>query len=177
VKVKGNLKMTKLYLLKKENAVSYSELFTRKVLGKWLDVDGSSLTICIDEFGKPYLRDYPNLHYNLSHKKGAIVCAVSEEPVGVDIESVNEFNKRVAERFFTQNEQKYIFNTRKNQEVRFAKIWTRKEAYVKWIGKGMMIPFRSFDVLKTDRNDVCIYTEYIGGYIISVCNSSLDKMN
>ena len=165
--------MTKLYLLKKENAISCSELFTRKVLGKWLDVDGSRLSICIDEFGKPYLRDYPNRHYNISHKKGVIICAVSDEPVGVDIERVKKFDKRVAERFFTQNEQTYIFADKRNQDQRFAQIWTRKEAYVKWTGKGMMIPFKSFDVLKLS-NNVFISTQYVGEceYVISVCYSS-----
>lgn len=169
--------MTKLYLLKKENAVSYSELFTRKVLGKWLDVDGSRLFICIDEFGKPYLRDYPNLHYNLSHKKGAIVCAVSDKPVGVDIESVKKFDKRIAERFFTQNELAYIFAYKRNQDKRFAEIWTRKEAYVKWIGKGLMIPFKSFDVFNLDNKNVFINTKYVDGYIISVCHSSHFRCN
>ncbi|MCO5388442.1 4'-phosphopantetheinyl transferase superfamily protein [Desulfosporosinus sp.] len=174
--VKGNWKITKLYFLEKENAISYSEIFTRKVLGKCLDVDGSSLSICINEFGKPYLRDYPNIHYNISHKKGAIVCAVSDEPVGVDIERAKKFNKRIAERFFTQNELNYIFTDRRNQDKRFAKIWTRKEAYVKWKGKGMMIPFKSFDVLRLD-NNVFINTKYVGGYVISVCQSSHFRYN
>ncbi|WP_242833507.1 4'-phosphopantetheinyl transferase family protein [Desulfosporosinus youngiae] len=173
MKVKGYLKMTKLYFLKKENAATYSELFARNVLGKWLEVDGSSLSISINEFGKPYLRDYPNIHYNISHKKGAIVCAVSDEPVGVDIERITNFNKRIAERFFTQNEQTYIFADKRNQDQRFAKVWTRKEAYVKWIGKGMMIPFTSFDVLQLDHNNVFINTEFVGGYVISVCHYSI----
>ncbi|AET70521.1 phosphopantetheine--protein transferase [Desulfosporosinus orientis DSM 765] len=163
--------MTKLYFLKIENAVNYSQLFARKVLGQCLDVDGSSLSLGINEFGKPYLRDYPNIHYNIAHKKGAIVCAVLDRPVGVDLEEVKNFNKRVAQRFFTQNEQDYVFARKRNQDLRFAKIWTRKEAFVKWVGKGMTIPFDSFDVLKIDKRNVFIHTEYVGGYIISVCHS------
>lgn len=169
--------MTKVYFLKIENAVSYSEVFARQVIGQWLGVEGSSLVIGINEFGKPYLRDYRDAHYNIAHKKRAIVCALSDQPVGVDIEGVKNFNKRVAERFFTQNEQDYIFARKRNQELRFAKIWTRKEAYVKRIGKGLTIPFNSFDVLKLEQNNVLIYTEYVGGYVISVCHSRHFRQN
>ena len=36
--------------------------------------------------GKPYFPQYPHIHFNLSHSRGAAVCALSGEPVGVDVE-------------------------------------------------------------------------------------------
>lgn len=162
--------MIKLYFTKIDNAKAHSEGFARNILGKHLNVDSDSLVICKNEFGKPYLKDYPNTHYNISHTKGAIVCAISDEPVGADIERVKKFNKRITERFFTKNEQNYISN-KENQEERFAEIWTMKEAYVKWIGKGMAIPFESFDVM--DRIIPSLKVLKIKHYVISVCTPKL----
>ena len=42
--------------------------------------------ISIAEGGKPYFPDYPHIQFNLSHTDGAVVCAVSSPPVGVDLE-------------------------------------------------------------------------------------------
>jgi 4'-phosphopantetheinyl transferase len=162
-----------IYFAKIKNAKSYSEGFARCVLAKNLNVDGKNLLICKNEFGKPFLKDYPNVHFNLSHTKGAIVCAVSDKPVGVDIERIGRFNKRIAERFFTKNEQGYIFSYNINQADRFAEIWTMKEAYVKWIGKGMEIPFESFDVLQMTVPILKVIKKQ--GYAISVCTSCIDN--
>jgi len=162
--------MIKLYFAEVEDSQFHSECFTRIILGKNLSVDSDSLVICKSEFGKPYLRDYPNVYYNISHTKGVIVCAVSNKPVGVDIERIKKFNHRIVERFFTQNEQNYILSMKENQNERFTEIWTMKEAYVKWLGTGMKKPFNTFDVIKLN-NDVFIYTKYINRYIVSICNS------
>ncbi len=159
--------MIKLYFTKIVNAKAHSEGFARNILGKHLKVDSDSLVMCKNEFGKPYLKDYPNTHYNISHTKGAIVCAISDEPVGIDIEGVKKFNKRIAERFFTKSEQDYIFSKKENRDERFAEIWTMKEAYVKWTGNGMVIPFESFDVI--DGIIPSLKVLKMKDYVISVC--------
>ncbi len=160
--------MIKVYFSKIEAAENHSECFTRSILSDYHDMDSDSLVVCKNEFGKPYLRDYPNIHYNISHIKGVIVCAVSDKPVGIDIERVKKINKRIVERYFTQNEQSYIFASKENQDERFVEIWTRKEAYVKRIGKGMAIPFETFDVLKKEE----IMTLWFGIYCIAVCSTN-----
>ena len=48
----------------------------------------SSLRIGIGEHGKPYLQDYPEVHFNLSHAGNRVMCVVSPEPAGCDIEGV-----------------------------------------------------------------------------------------
>ena len=160
--------MLKIYFTELENAKTHSEEFARCVLGKNLNVDGESILIYRNEFGKPFLKDHPYIHFNISHTKGAIVCAVSDKPVGVDIERVKRFNKCIVERFFTQNEQNYIFASNENVAERFIEIWTKKEAYVKWVGKGMQeIPFASFDVLQMSIPKLRVIKKR--EYLISVC--------
>ena len=61
--------MVELYFIKIKNEKLKSESFARKILGEYLCVDGDSLVICKNEFGKPYLREYPAIHYNISQAR------------------------------------------------------------------------------------------------------------
>ena len=38
--------------------------------------------------GKPYFPQYPHLHINWSHSGSLVLCALSDSPVGVDVEWV-----------------------------------------------------------------------------------------
>lgn len=160
--------MIKIYFAKAEKTKDHSEEFVRNILGEYLNVDGNCLMILKSKYGKPYLKDYPNTNYNISHTKDVIVCAVTDKPVGVDIESVKPFNRRIVERFFSQNEQDYIFAPKEAQNERFTEIWTKKEAYIKWLGKGMAIPFESFDVLSFKKTPK-LYSTIYRKYCITIC--------
>lgn len=157
---------SKLYLLELGNKKIESEEFAKLALRKFTLEDGITYIIERNEYGKPYIKNNPNLHFNISHTKDMIVCAVSEKSIGVDIETVRPTYNRIAEKFFSVKEQEYIFKSKDGQDVRFCEIWTRKEAYVKWIGKGMLMPFKSFDVIHDNR----IVTIFVGKYILSVCS-------
>jgi 4'-phosphopantetheinyl transferase len=149
----------KLYFSEMDQAKVYSEKYAIDILSKSLDVDGAILKIHKNEYGKPFLGDYPYIHYNISHTKGVIVCAISDLPVGVDIEMVKPFNRYIVKRCFTHNELDYIFDSIDNegQNERYAEIWTKKEAYVKWLGKGIAIPFESFDVTNKVASLIKVY--------------------
>ena len=49
---------------------------------RWRELPPIRLT----SLGKPYFPDFPEVHFNLSHTTGAVLVALSGEPVGVDIE-------------------------------------------------------------------------------------------
>ncbi len=56
--------------------------------------------------------------------------------VGVDIECIREYDEKLAERFFSREEQDYLkFSMDKNEN--FTRIWTSKEAYGKFTGGGI----------------------------------------
>lgn len=40
------------------------------------------------QHGKPYLRDYPGIHFNISHCEGLVACAFSDTETGVDVERI-----------------------------------------------------------------------------------------
>lgn len=110
-----------------------AEELARWLIGKELHVPPWELRIAIAPGGKPFLVDHPALHYNLSHTQGGVLCALSDRPVGVDVEQVRPFGDRAAVRWFTPAEQAWSGE----DPLRRIILWTRKEAAAKWNGAGL----------------------------------------
>ena len=99
------------------------------------------------EFGKPFLVNDLSIHFNISHSGDYVVCVVDNEPVGIDVEMIKPINRKIAERFFAQDEVAYILSARDDFDIqRFYEVWTRKESRIKWEGKGLSTPLPSFSV-------------------------------
>ena len=39
-------------------------------------------------YGKPFLRELPNIQFNISHTKGLVVCAIGTASLGIDAEKI-----------------------------------------------------------------------------------------
>ena len=87
-----------------------------------------------DEWGKPYLVDQNNVHFSLSHSGTWAVCALSDAPVGVDIERPRNMDKIA--RLFP--------NAQTPDDI--LRLWTAKEAYLKMQGCGLTVPLDSVSV-------------------------------
>ena len=88
------------------------------------------------EHGKPLLAGHPEIHFNLSHCREAVVCAVSRQPVGIDVESVREYKESLAR--YTMNEAELAeIAAAERPDVAFTRLWTMKEARLKWSGEGL----------------------------------------
>lgn len=113
-------------------------------------LDNNQLIFSVNEYGKPFLTNVANVHYNISHSGRYIVCALSSSPVGVDVELIKPIDLRIAKRFFTQEESEYIVEPEDGNEFeRFFQVWTMKESYIKKGGMGLSKPLRSFSVFNT----------------------------
>lgn len=126
---------------------------------------GINLAMSKTENGKPYFKELPDFHFNISHTKGGLAIAFSDKPVGVDTEKLRTPNIRVAERFFTKKENEYI---KQNPYHRFFEIWTKKEAFIKKNGLSL----KNLSSAKTDG----IQTFFIEEYAISVCCSDTNNI-
>lgn len=91
--------------------------------------------IAYGPFGKPYLRDYPNIHFNISHSGQYVACAVADRPVGIDVQVIGTYRPEVAVRVCSRDELAGI-EVSDNPASEFTKLWTRKEAYLKMLGCG-----------------------------------------
>ena len=88
------------------------------------------------EHGKPFLKNYPNWYFNISHCKNAVCCVLSQEEVGIDIEEIKEYKESLAAYVSNDSELNALHNS-DNQADDFYKLWTRKEAVFKLLGSGI----------------------------------------
>ena len=105
------------------------------------------LAVSIAEGGKPYLVSEPGIHFSLSHSGDWAVCAISDHPVGVDIEWCDPNRRDIASRFFHKDEIRYLNSLPPYARTdAFYSLWTLKESFVKSTGRGLDLPLRSFCV-------------------------------
>lgn len=147
----------------------YSEVVVRLIACKILGIRNNEIKFGKGKFGKPFINNFKSFYFNVSHTQNAISVVFLDTEVGVDIEMVRSDEYNIAKRFFTASEFNYIYNDNIGKEKRFFEIWTKKEAYVKYVGKGLTIPLNSFSVVNGDP-DLEFYVTEIDGYIISVCS-------
>ncbi len=88
------------------------------------------------EGGKPVLRGYPGVHFNLSHCRAAVACAVSDAPVGVDVQEIAPVERALARRVLTQAEYS-AFLASPDPNRTFCEYWTKKESWLKRSGIGI----------------------------------------
>ena len=131
---------------RREHILKYLRPCDRKLsLGAWrlmeetLKKHGFSAdNVVIGENGKP---ECEGVYFNLSHSADMVLCAISDAPVGCDIEKVTAAPMEVAERYFSANERRYISaaETVEEKNRRFFRLWTIKESYMKMTGEGVSL--------------------------------------
>lgn len=106
--------------------------------------------ITVSESGKPYIKDNPNVCFNISHSGNIAVCAVMCNDlyinIGIDIEIISENVrfKSIANRYFTESELSALAESG-DDLCEFFTTWTRKESYLKCTGQGLSGGLKSVD--------------------------------
>lgn len=126
---------------------AHASLFGRLLLKQGLTDIGSTATLddmkCND-FGKPYFENYP-IRFNITHSGNFVACIISNDTstIGIDAEVVKAVNTKDFKDLWSEEEWADI---QSNDIAVFFKYWTRKEAVVKAIGKGLNIPLNQISV-------------------------------
>ena len=152
----------------------YSELLVRYLACMQLHISNDKIEFSYGKYGKPHILNFPNFHYNISHTHSTIVMSISENPVGVDIEKIRSVDRKIVNRFFTDGERAYVYDDEKLINERFYEIWTKKEAYIKYTGRGLSMPLDSFNVCNEPLSHI-IQTYKMNGYVISCCSDSSNE--
>ena len=110
-----------------------------------------------NKYGKPFLKDHPEVHFNISHCKNGILVAVSDEPVGVDIESYRKVDESLV-RYTMNEEERRTIQTSDDPVRTFIEYWTKKEAVFKLRGTGITNDLHG--LLQGDEQvETCVNTE------------------
>lgn len=131
------------------------------------------LTYRYGDKGKPYFENIP-LFFSLSHSGEYVLCAVSRQEVGADIQKIQSADvMKIAKRFFSEPECRALERCESGREQQglFFGLWSRKEAYGKLTGEGVTAVLGK-DVQSVDaKRDV----EWMDvsppeGYALAVCH-------
>lgn len=121
-----------------------------------------------NEHGKPSIVGHPDIFFNFSHCKEAVVCAVSDQPIGVDVESFREYKEGLV-RYTMNDEEVHEIESAEQLEMAFIRLWTMKEATMKLIGTGISNDMKTvidtqcyqYTTVEKDRYvyTVCVYRD------------------
>jgi phosphopantetheinyl transferase (holo-ACP synthase) len=145
------------YVLLEKMMKKYTNQFKSGVAGiikpeftMFFDANSPLSSLHYDAYGKPYFAGHDNATVSISHAGYLVGCAlVLEEDgkvasqVGIDVQNVDyelDRAERIAERYFSDGEKLLLAPAAadSNEYCRlFTRIWTRKEALLKYRGVGM----------------------------------------
>jgi 4'-phosphopantetheinyl transferase len=118
----------------------------RQLLGRYLGLPPRELAIdrepcpgCGGPHGRPRVPGSP-VQFSLSRTEGLAVLAFAPGPVGVDVEPVPRSPARVARvasRLHDREQAELLALPAGRRPAAFARVWVRKEAYLKALGTGL----------------------------------------
>ena len=160
------------YLRSKSERVRQQALLSGLLLHQELNLMANSKLI-INEYGKPSLAD-ESWHFSLSHSGDYVILAVSDTPVGADIEGTTKGTMKIARKAFPK---KWVLELEKLDSVsspdfqkEFSRYWTLYEASVKLMGCGFAKKVSDEDILQIAS---MAYTTEQDHYIISIVANQL----
>ena len=119
-----------------------------------------------NEHGKPSIIGHPEICFNLSHCKEAAICAISDQPVGADVESVRSFNESLVRYTMNEDEIRQIESS-EDQAVAFIRLWTMKESAMKLIGTGISNDMKH--VLQQEGLNFETFVDAQSRFVYSIC--------
>lgn len=135
---------------------SFYREFKARLSGTDLLIPSRDYKYIVKNNGKPYIEEYPDFHFSLSHSGHFVVLATGDGPVGIDVQEHDERTnvKALSERFYSDAEIEYLENIPDEAEKRaaFFRLWAAKEAYIKMTGNGLREELNSFtaDLVKME---------------------------
>ncbi len=134
---------------------------TTKAVHDAFEIPLKDIHVKYKENGKPYISGRDDIFISISHSDNFIVCAVSDSPVGIDTEKIRQYNPKLANKYFTEEDIAYISNSDKA----FTEIWTKKEAALKISGEGIK-GIKNPELFKGVEYETIIFEDYVISWAI-----------
>ena len=179
ISVQREFKISRLRFLKNKRQSAIAYLLLRYGLRKEYGIN-ENVVLSEGSCGKPYLSNYPFVHFNLSHCDKGVACMISDSAVGIDITSVKKENMSCMYSSMTADEIEKILHA-ENPAVQFTKFWSLKESYCKCIGMGIDSYIKAIDFSNCIGS---VFTRYgkmfqvneVEGSVLSWCASCESNM-
>lgn len=158
----------------------------RLLLAHYSGQHAANITLHYGPFGKPEIAGHA-WHFNVSHSMQWALVAISSQPIGVDLEYLNQTSIKTAELIdmVCHPEEKITLALLSDSErnALFYQLWTQKEAYYKALGSGLQNTLQALrftsvcprvsqvcdEHTKTTSPFFVHYLSFLNGYAASVC--------
>ena len=154
-----------------------SDMLLRRVLSEKLGIPSERLELDVSENGKPYLKN-DSCYFNVSHSGDVVAVAVNRvSPVGIDVEKVKPLAARIAKRVFSDSDVRFVFGADiipdgnaddPDTLIRFFKVWTYKEAFVKMTGEGISDNIKNYSY-----DEKRCFSQLVDDYVITVITENV----
>lgn len=202
IEVKTYQKLLELLPLTKRNRInrfmnpkdSYrslvADLLIRFVISRELGIKNRDIIYTYNKYGKPFLKDHTDFHFNISHSGEWVVCAHGSAPVGIDIEKIRVIDLNLFSSFLSHEELKELNQISPELQLEFFfDIWTLKESFTKSLGLGLSLPLKQYSIKRINYKNIsmkrngriqpCFFKQYnfLKNYKLSVCSKCKELTN
>lgn len=128
--------------------------------------------------GKPVFARRKDVWFSLSHSGRYAMCAVSDAPVGADVQQMKKVNLSIA-RHLHPGERLWLEHTAEPlRQEEFFRLWARKEAWVKAMSEGEKLSLSQWDVTDDKAGGMC-FADYTlpGGFRAAVCFGEEERVS
>lgn len=121
------------------------ELLIRYAICLNCNVINSEIKFKENRYGKLFIESIEDVFFNLSHSGSYVICGISDQKIGIDIEEIKDIDLSIASEFFCKSENDLILSAHGSDKIEyFYSIWCLKESYIKYEGRGLHIALDSF---------------------------------
>jgi phosphopantetheinyl transferase len=123
------------------------------------------------DLGKPYFSNAPDVYLSITHSDGYVWVAVSNSPIGIDFEKINNEAKEDLKIAFDLAD----WNVVAHDVNLVFKYFSLKESYSKMIGKGFTMEPEKIQISFFDKN--CGYSmlkSALDSYVVTLTAAQLD---
>lgn len=128
-----------------------------------------------DHNQKPYLIDYPHIHFNISHCECCAAVAISNREIGIDVQNVTTYDAALASSVCSTSELEQLSQSTQ-PDMLFIQYWALKESYLKKIGTGITkgmkhLDFSAASTLAFSQYDCHFHLLQRSHYYLSICST------
>lgn len=153
----------------------YSALLLKMKLHQLTGMPMKEMVFFYSQYGKPALQFQKPVYFNFSHSKDFILCGIdTEKELGVDTQIMEIPPFEIMKDYFHYEEYQAVIKAdlKKRQEI-FYKIWTRKEAYYKYVGTGLFYNIKECNTVALQKASF-FHTWQVENYMCSVYSSNVN---
>lgn len=172
---KRRKKVSEYRLIIDRKSCLYSALVIRKKIEEIIGIPMAQQKYIYIENHKPRIDTNIRIDFNISHSEDYLCCGISLDTyIGIDIEKISVASLAIENCIFHKNEIAYI-KKGSDPNLNFYKMWTRKEAYGKYLGLGLATNLTSVDTLSPNKH-YWLSTFLKEDSLISVCSEQFENI-